>query len=39
MMPFMPATTYRYLTQRPGVRPGRTIIEGTRIGVHDVVSN
>lgn len=33
----MRATTYRYLTQVPGVRSGRTIIEGTRIGVHDVV--
>ncbi len=33
----MRATTYRYLTQIPGVRSGRTIIEGTRIGVHDVV--
>jgi len=37
MMFFMPSTTYRYLTQVPGVRSGRTIIEGTRIGVHDVV--
>ncbi|MEI6862292.1 MAG: DUF433 domain-containing protein, partial [Verrucomicrobiota bacterium] len=33
----MPATTYRYLTSLPGVRSGRTIIEGTRLGVHDVV--
>ena len=33
----MPATTYRYLTKTPGVCSGRTIIEGTRIGVHDVV--
>ena len=33
----MPATSYRYLTSRPGVRSGRTIIEGTRLGVHDVV--
>jgi uncharacterized protein (DUF433 family) len=33
----MPATSYRYLTSVPGVRSGRTIIEGTRIGVHDVV--
>ena len=33
----MPATSYRYLTTAPGVRSGRTIIEGTRIGVHDVV--
>lgn len=33
----MPATSYRYLIKLPGVRSGRTIIEGTRIGVHDVV--
>jgi uncharacterized protein (DUF433 family) len=33
----MPATSYRYLTQLPGVCAGRVIIEGTRIGVHDVV--
>ena len=34
----MPATQYRYLTNIPGVRSGRTIIEGTRIGVHDVIA-
>ena len=28
--------TYRYLTSLDGVRSGRAIIEGTRIGVHDV---
>jgi uncharacterized protein (DUF433 family) len=28
---------YRYLTRQPGVRSGTTIIEGTRIGVHDVI--
>lgn len=33
----MPGTSYRYLTNIPNVRSGRTIIEGTRIGVHDVV--
>jgi uncharacterized protein (DUF433 family) len=33
----MPSTSYRYLVNRPGVRSGRTIIEGTRIGVHDVI--
>lgn len=38
MMLPMPGTSYRYLTQLPGVRSGRMIIEGTRIGVHDVVS-
>jgi uncharacterized protein (DUF433 family) len=37
MMFNMPATSYRYLTNLPGVRSGRTIIESTRIGVHDVV--
>ncbi|MBE7538599.1 MAG: DUF433 domain-containing protein [Opitutaceae bacterium] len=34
----MPSTTYRHLTRIPGIRSGRTIVEGTRIGVHDVVS-
>jgi uncharacterized protein (DUF433 family) len=33
----MTATSYRYLVQVPGVCGGKTIIEGTRIGVHDVV--
>lgn len=33
----MPATSYRYLVNLPGVRGGHTIIEGTRIGVHDVI--
>src|SRR5437016_2274335 len=28
---------YRYLTRIAGVRGGNTIVEGTRIGVHDVV--
>jgi len=28
---------YRYITQLPKVRSGHPIIEGTRIGVHDVV--
>jgi len=37
MISAMPATAYRYLVNLPGVRSGRTIIEGTRIGVHDVV--
>ena len=31
------ATAYRYITRQPGVRGGHAIIEGTRIGVHDVV--
>ena len=29
--------TYRYITAVDGVRSGRPIVEGTRIGVHDVV--
>ena len=33
----MRSTSYRYLAQVPNVRSGRTIIEGTRIGVHDVI--
>ncbi len=33
----MPATSYRYLINLAGIRSGRTIIEGTRTGVHDVV--
>jgi len=30
-------TAYRYITRQPGVRGGRAIVEGTRIGVHDVI--
>lgn len=33
----MAAAAYRYLINLPGVRGGNTIVEGTRIGVHDVV--
>jgi uncharacterized protein (DUF433 family) len=33
----MPATGYRYLVKLPNVRGGNPVIEGTRIGVHDVV--
>ena len=29
--------SYRYLTRIAGVRGGNAIVEGTRIGVHDVV--
>jgi uncharacterized protein (DUF433 family) len=36
--PRLRATSYRYLTNIPGLRSGRTIIKGTRIGVHDVVA-
>ncbi len=34
----MIATSYRYIVQRLGVRSGHPIVEGTRIGVHDVVA-
>ena len=30
-------TGYRYITRQLGVRGGRAIIQGTRIGVHDVI--
>ena len=33
----MPATAYRYLVNLPGVHGGKTIVDSTRIGVHDVV--
>jgi uncharacterized protein (DUF433 family) len=29
--------TYRYITRTPDIRSGNARIEGTRIGVHDVV--
>ena len=29
--------TYRYIVRLPGVRSGNAIVEGTRIGVHDVI--
>ena len=32
-----PSETYRYIVRSAGVRSGHAIIEGTRIGVHDVV--
>jgi len=34
----MIATSYRCIVQRAGVRSGHAIVEGTRIGVHDVVA-
>jgi uncharacterized protein (DUF433 family) len=34
----MIATSYRYIVRRAGVRSGYPIVEGTRIGVHDVVA-
>jgi uncharacterized protein (DUF433 family) len=33
----MIATSYRYIVQQAGVRSGHPIVEGTRIGVHDVI--
>ena len=33
---FMAAAAYRYLVNLPGICAGKTIVEGTRIGVHDV---
>ena len=29
--------TYRYIVRSAGVRSGNAIVEGTRIGVHDVI--
>jgi uncharacterized protein (DUF433 family) len=29
--------TYRYIARAAGVRGGNAIVEGTRIGVHDVI--
>jgi uncharacterized protein (DUF433 family) len=34
----MIATSYRYIVHRAGVRSGDPVVEGTRIGVHDVVA-
>jgi uncharacterized protein (DUF433 family) len=34
----MIATSYRYIVRKAGVRSGYPIVEGTRIGVHDVVA-
>ena len=31
------AAAYRYITSASGVRGGKAIVEGTRIGVHDVI--
>jgi type III restriction enzyme len=32
------ATSYRYIVHKSGVRSGHPIVEGTRLGVHDVVA-
>ena len=34
----MIATSYRYIVRKAGARSGLPIVEGTRIGVHDVVA-
>jgi uncharacterized protein (DUF433 family) len=34
----MIATSYRYIARQAGVRSGHPIVEGLRIGVHDVVA-
>jgi len=34
----MLATNYRYIVKVTGTRSGHAIVEGTRIGVHDVVA-
>jgi uncharacterized protein (DUF433 family) len=33
----MIATSYRYVVKQDSVRSGAAIVEGTRIGVHDVI--
>lgn len=33
----MAATAYRYLVNVPGTCGGKTVVEETRIGVHDVI--
>ncbi len=34
----LPSSGYRYIASVPGVRGGHAIVEGTRIGVHDVIA-
>ncbi|MGH9664939.1 MAG: DUF433 domain-containing protein [Bryobacteraceae bacterium] len=31
------AERYRYIVRSPGLRSGNPVVEGTRIGVHDVI--
>jgi uncharacterized protein (DUF433 family) len=31
------AETYRYIVRTPGIRGGQARVDGTRIGVHDVI--
>jgi uncharacterized protein (DUF433 family) len=35
---FVIAASYRYIVRRARVRSGHPVVEGTRIGVHDVVA-
>ena len=35
--PSSSSTTYRYVVRESGVRGGHAIVEGTRVGVHDVI--
>ena len=34
----LPSSGYRYIACVPGVSSGQAIVEGTRIGVHDVIA-
>ena len=34
----LPSSGYRYIARVPGVRSGQAIVEGSRIGVRDVVA-
>ncbi len=34
----LPSSGYRYIASVPGVRSGQAIVEGTRIGAHDVIA-
>ena len=34
----LPSSGYRYIASVPGERSGQAIVEGTRIGVHDVIA-
>ncbi len=34
----LPSSGYRYIASVPGIRGGQAIVEGTRIGVHDVIT-
>ena len=38
LIPMIKNLSYRYLTATPGVRGGSVRVDGTRIGVHDVIA-